>query len=296
MTSRLRRAQTGEPTVAPPDGSVPYDEPLTPSALHRRLRTAHMGHRIYHYPEIGSTNDRAIELAAAGEPEGSIVIAERQTRGRGRRDRTWISADRLGLYLSMILRPGGEVSNAPLFTLLGSVATARALSSACGCVARIKWPNDVIVKGRKIAGILGEVRSSAPTLKELVLGIGINVNHEAADFPSELGDRATSVYLETGRRHDRCALLVEILERFERCYLAVLRNGPEELLSAWRQLSAIPPGTRVSLRVGDELIEGILIDIESDGALRLQVGVGSTRRVAFGEIEATRGPAEADHA
>ena len=252
------------------------------------MRTTHLGHRIYHYPEIGSTNDRAIELAAAGEPEGSIVIAEQQTRGRGRRDRTWISAGRLGLYLSMILRPGGDASGAPLFTLLGAVATARAISSACGCVARIKWPNDVVVKHRKVAGILGEVRNSSPILEELVLGIGVNVNHGTEDFPGALGDQATSLYLETGRRHDRSALLVAILECFERCYLALLRDGPEELLAAWRQLSAIPPGTRLRLMAGDDPIEGILIDIEPDGALRLDVGAGSTRRVAFGEIDEIR--------
>ena len=200
MTSRLRRTSINGPMTPSPDGGLPHDAPLSPAALQRRMGTTHLGHRIYHYPEIGSTNDRAIELAAAGEPEGSIVIAEQQTQGRGRHDRTWISAGGLGLYLSMILRPGGEASGAPLFTLLGAVATARAISSACGCVAHIKWPNDVVVKGRKIAGVLGEVRSSSPILEELVLGIGVNVNHGTDDFPRELGDQATSMYLETGTR------------------------------------------------------------------------------------------------
>ncbi len=295
MTSRLRRTSISGPMTPSPDGGLPHDAPLSPAALQRRMGTTHLGHRIYHYPEIGSTNDRAIELAAAGESEGSIVIAEQQTQGRGRRDRTWISAGRLGLYLSMILRPGGEASGAPLFTLLGAVATARAISSACGCVAHIKWPNDVVVKGRKIAGVLGEVRSSSPILEELVLGFGVNVNHGRDDFPRELGDLATSVYLETGRRHDRSTLLVEILECFERRYLALLRDGPEELLADWRQLSAIPPGTRLRLLVGNDSVEGVLIDIEPDGALRLDVGAGSTRRVGFGEIEESGERTGEDH-
>src|SRR6059036_933249 len=137
-------------------------EALTPAALQTRLRAAVFGHRVFYYPAIGSTNDRALELAAAGEPEGAVVLAEEQTGGRGRRERTWHSPARLGIYVSIILRPLVPAARAPLFTFAAAVAVADALRESCGLQASIKWPNDVVAARRKIGGILGESRGSDP--------------------------------------------------------------------------------------------------------------------------------------
>jgi len=135
-------------------------EPLAPAALQSHLRTAVFGHRVFYYPTIGSTNDRALDLAVAGEPEGAVVLAEEQTGGRGRRERTWHSPARLGIYVSLILRPLVPATRAPLFTFTAAVAAASALRETCSLQAAIKWPNDVVVERRKIAGILGETRGS----------------------------------------------------------------------------------------------------------------------------------------
>ena len=212
MTITAHGAGSGRRPPAAPDSRDPSPAAaaLTPAALQRRLRTAIFGHRIFYYPEIGSTNDRAMELAAAGEPEGALVLAERQTRGRGRRDRAWTSPARLGIYTSLLLRPNIPASRAPLFTLMAAVATARGLGEACGLDARIKWPNDVMVAHRKIAGILGEVRGSDPLIHGMVIGIGVNINHHANDFPPELSRCATSVRMETGSPRDRPTILAAI--------------------------------------------------------------------------------------
>ena len=164
-----------EPRPIPPAAPPAALEALTPAALERRLRSAVFGHRIFYYPSIGSTNDRALELAAAGEPEGAVVMAEEQTRGRGRRDRGWVSAAHRGIYASLILRPAAPATKAPLFTFIAAVAVADALGEIFALEARIKWPNDVLVGRRKIAGVLGEVKGSEPEVREMVIGMGIKI-------------------------------------------------------------------------------------------------------------------------
>ena len=269
-------AMTDRPMPAP-------DDLLTPSAIQRRLQTSTLGHRIYYYPEVGSTNDRALELASAGEPEGALVLAERQTQGRGRRQRLWDSPNHLGIYASLVLRPRIPVARAPLLSLMAGVAVAGALSESCRIDARIKWPNDIVIGRRKIAGLLGEVRSPEPDLQEMILGFGINVNHGARDFPDELAGCATSVRLETGSPYDRAIILAEVLSRLERHYFLMLKNGSEELLRAWRSLSVLPPGTPVVIQTGDGRIEGSILDIDDEGALLLEVDGGIRHRVPFAE-------------
>jgi BirA family biotin operon repressor/biotin-[acetyl-CoA-carboxylase] ligase len=225
-----------------------------------------------------------MELAAAGEPEGVLVLAERQTRGRGRRDRAWTSPARLGIYTSLLLRPNIPASRAPLFTLMAAVATARGLGEACGLDARIKWPNDVMVAHRKIAGILGEVRGSDPLIHGLVIGIGVNINHRTNDFPPELSRCATSVRMETGSPCDRPSILAAILEQFERRYSALLREGSDGLLSEWRTLSVMPVGTRLVVETSGGRLDGILQGTDTEGALLLDDTTGRTARIPFGEI------------
>ncbi|PYT37520.1 MAG: biotin--[acetyl-CoA-carboxylase] ligase [Acidobacteria bacterium] len=260
------------------------EEPLAPAALQSRLRTAVFGHRVFYYPTIGSTNDRALDLAAAGEPEGAVVLAEEQTGGRGRRERTWHSPARLGIYVSLILRPLVPATRAPLFTLTAAVATAEALRESLGLQASIKWPNDVVVARRKIAGILGETRGSDPLIREMVLGVGINVNHRREDFSREVLERATSVLIETGAIADRASLLAAILEGFERRYARLVRGQPADLLREWVSLSALPRGRTVVVAGPSGRSEGSMDGVDEEGALLLRLPDGRILRVPFGEI------------
>jgi len=267
-----------------PEGPPPPGDALTPASLQRFLRSAVFGHRIFYYPSIGSTNDRALELAAAEEPEGGLVLAEEQTSGRGRRERVWWSAPYAGIYASLILRPAMPATRAPLLTFMAAVAVADALNELTGLKARIKWPNDVLVGGRKIAGVLGEVRGNDPEVREMVVGVGVNVNHAAADFPVALRDTATSVFLERGAPQDRAPLLASLLEGFERRYARLLRDGPVTLLREWESLSALAPGAALAVAGPDGRIEGTFAGIDDEGGLILLDAAGQRVRLPFGEI------------
>lgn len=257
---------------------------LTPASLQRCLRSAVFGHRVVYYPTIGSTNDRALDLAAAGEPEGVIVLAEEQTSGRGRRERIWTSRSRAGIYVSIILRPDVPAARAPMFTFTAAVAVAEALREACHVQAGIKWPNDVVVGRRKIAGILAESRGSDPRIREMVMGIGVNVNQTEEEF-GPLAQRATSVRVEAGTAVDRVPILAAILEGFERRYGAVLRGQTADLLRDWEALSALPRGHRVTVDGPSGRCEGTVAGVDEEGALLLDgTGLGAPLRVPFGEI------------
>jgi len=268
-------------------GARPADllAPLTPAALERRVGSASFGHRIYYYPTIGSTNARALELVAAGEPEGGLVLAEEQTAGRGRRDRTWTSRPFLGIYSSLILRPAVEAHCAPQFTLLAAVSAAQALRHACGLETRIKWPNDLVVGGRKIAGVLGEARGSMAPINAMVIGLGINVNHAAGDFPPELQSAATSVRIEIGTPGDRLEILATLLEQFEERYRRLLADGPDTLLREWESFSSLPVGSEIVLRGPSTPTRGVFRGIDEEGALLLSGSDGATIRAPFGEVE-----------
>ena len=259
-------------------------EALTPASLQARLRTAVFGHRIFYYPTIGSTNDRALDLAAAGEPEGALVLAEEQTGGRGRRERAWHSKARLGIYASIVLRPMVAAPRAPLFTFTAAVAIAAALREVSGLAATIKWPNDVVIGRRKIAGILAETRGSEPTIRDMVLGLGINVNHGGEDFTPEILERATSVRVETGGSADRAALLASVLEGLERRYARLLGGQAGEILREWESFSALPHGRSVVVQGPAGRIEGRVAGVDEEGALLLALQDGRRVRVPFGEI------------
>jgi BirA family biotin operon repressor/biotin-[acetyl-CoA-carboxylase] ligase len=288
MSDPLDPARPHREHAPPPSLKGARPDLLTPAAVQRHLRSAVFGHRIFYYPTIDSTNERALDLAAAGEPEGSLVLAEEQTAGRGRRERTWCSTPYAGIYASLVLRPAIAAPRAPLLTFMASVAVADALNEIAGFSARIKWPNDVLVGPRKIAGVLGEMRGSHPEVREMVVGIGVNVNQATDDFPPALAVTATSVRIERGAPHGRAVLLASILEGFERRYARFLRDGPATLLREWEGLSATRPGTPIAVAGATGRLDGVFAGIDEEGSLLVRESDGALHRLPFGEILDTR--------
>jgi len=249
--------------------------PLTPSDLQIAFRNSDFVRHFFFYPQIGSTNDKAKELAAAGAEEGTVVVADAQTAGRGRGDHTWYSPAGLGVYASVILRPGCPPEAAFGPHVAASLAAAEAVESLHiqGTVG-IKWPNDLVAEGRKLAGILSEVGFQGGRLDWHVAGIGINVNHTRTDFPPEIRERAVSLRELCHRKLDRAGVLVRIMQGFSRWYDRFLADGMPALLPEWRRRSAIL-GRVVRVETAGEGYQGTAIALEEDGALRIRLESGA---------------------
>ncbi|HEU5179576.1 MAG TPA: biotin--[acetyl-CoA-carboxylase] ligase [Candidatus Polarisedimenticolia bacterium] len=246
------------------------------------------GKPLHRYDALESTNDKALELLESGAAEGTLVLAEEQTRGRGRRDRFWHSPAGVSLYASLILRPPLPASLLPLVSLTAATGAARALAEwgQLPGVA-IKWPNDLLFRGRKLGGILAEARGEAGAAA-LVVGIGMNVN--LVEFPAEMEGEATSLRLSGGHVWDREALLGAILAFWEADYDRLLSSGPATLLEAMLERSAHPPGSPLQIDLGDEILSGTFAGYGSSGELLLQEADGSVRPLHFGEIRRMRMP------
>jgi BirA family biotin operon repressor/biotin-[acetyl-CoA-carboxylase] ligase len=200
---------------------------LTPREIRDCLETKVLGKRdIAYFTETDSTNTRAKNLAVGGAPEGALVLSEKQTRGRGREERNWFSPSRDGIYLSLVLRPAIPPGEAPRITLLTAVAVAEALLSLTRLKIAIKWPNDILVGGKKLAGILTEIGTQGDSIDYVVVGLGLNVNMPR--FPDDIRDKATSMLIETGKRFSRVNVIREYLKWYE-AYYEVFKNIGFEL-------------------------------------------------------------------
>ncbi len=239
---------------------------LTATELSWNLPTEFVGRRILAYQQSRSTNDIAAREAENGAVEGTIVVADHQTQGRGRLGRVWYSPPGTGAYISIILRPPCPPEKAPGLSLMTALALAEALEEICPNVVKIKWPNDVLLNGRKTAGILTELSADRGKVNHLVVGIGININQDSADFPDDLMAIATSVRLTIGRPVERVALVQRFLERFESEYTMYRQHYLKLSLPRLRHYSSMI-GHPVQLQSGKETIEGIAIDIAEDGSL-----------------------------
>ena len=189
---------------------------MLPDEIQYKLNTKIIGKRVFAYEKIGSTNDAAKELAANGEPEGTVVFAECQTKGRGRLKREWFSPAKEGLWFSVILRPQTEPGFAPMFTAISALACAQTIMKETGLSVWIKWPNDIFINDKKAGGILVELNQDLDRIQYVVLGIGINVN--IGHFPKKIQKTATSLKIESGRKHSRIELVKEILRSLEHFY------------------------------------------------------------------------------
>ncbi len=264
--------------LAAPDKLLPGE--ILPGLATRRLKGP-----IHHFEAISSTNDLAKELGAKGAPEGTLVVAETQSAGRGRLGRSWESPPAVGLYVSLLLRPPLPPGEMPQITLTTAVAGVRAVKRATGLTPGIKWPNDLLLDGKKAGGILTEMETESDCIRYLVLGWGLNVNNPG--FPPELAPIATSLFLAAGRKFSRVAILRAWLEEFEALYDRFLARGFPGILQEWRQY-AVTLGQEVQVLQGTRRLKGKAVDVGEDGALLLEQPTGEIIRVTSGEIAPDR--------
>ena len=260
---------------------------LLPEELKRELSTGWLGQEIHYYRTIDSTNSLAKKLAAGGAVEGTTIIAEEQTAGKGRLGRQWTSPFGLGLWLSVILRPQITPLEAPKITMLVSVALQEAILEATGLLAKIKWPNDIFLEDRKIAGILLEMSGEMDSINHLIVGIGINVNLAQEDFPQELKDKATSLKIELGKKVCRVSLTKLLLVKLEYYYNLFKQGEGSLLMEKWRSASCTL-GKEVRVTTPNEVLEGQAVDFGEDGSLLVQLSNGSLREIMAGDVTLRR--------
>jgi BirA family biotin operon repressor/biotin-[acetyl-CoA-carboxylase] ligase len=260
---------------------------LTPEEILPGLKTKSFGKRVHYFPSLPSTNTEAYQLALRGAREGEIVVAECQKKGRGRVGRPWFSPAFVNLYFSIILRPPISPHQASLITFVAAVATAEAIERFSGVKPSIKWPNDILVKGRKMAGLLNEIHSEVDRIHFIILGIGVNVNIEEGRFPKEIRSLATSLKRETGRTTSRKAFLQLLLEALEQWYEIFLKKGAPAILKAWRKHARIG-GKQVRISSFDEVLVGRAVDVDSEGGLLIQMRNGQRKRIVAGDVEYVR--------
>jgi BirA family biotin operon repressor/biotin-[acetyl-CoA-carboxylase] ligase len=240
---------------------------------------------IHHFTTVTSTNDVARQMALAGSPEGTGVCALEQTAGRGRQGRSWSSPPGHGLYLSVILRPKMLFPVVQLIPLAGALAVARTLADVYGVSPDIKWPNDIIVGGRKACGILVESSTESGRIDFAILGIGINLGQE--EFPEDIRATATSMLKETGLLIAPDDLLGPLLERLEKWY-GLLTREPASIIEAWEESSSYARDCRVVITTGEETFEGITAGLSQSGALIVEMSGGHRREVLSGEVRLRR--------
>ncbi|NJC88055.1 MAG: biotin--[acetyl-CoA-carboxylase] ligase [Desulfuromonas sp.] len=259
------------------------DLPLA-EELHTGLSTRIIGKEIRYFTETDSTNRQAYALGEAGAGEGMIVIADRQSAGKGRLGRTWISPPGVNLYLSVLLRPPLPPYAAPQLTFLSALAVSRAIAAVTGLAPTHKWPNDVLLDGFKVAGLLNEMSAESDRIRFVVLGIGVNLNMTADQFPADLRAPATSLLLAGGRPVPRALFGRTLLEQLDSLYAEYLRHGPAPIMAAWEAHCDLV-GKAVTVDEGSgTALRGTVVGIDRDGALLLTLADGSTERILAGDV------------
>lgn len=242
-----------------------------------------VGCRIVCCKETGSTNADAFRIAEAGAPEGTVVVAESQTTGKGRLGRRWESPAGVNLYCSVILRPPIPPYEAPQLTFLSAVATARAIQAITGLQPAIKWPNDLLLNGRKVAGLLNEMNAETDQVGFVILGIGVNLNMRAEQFPGDLRTPATSLMLESGLVVSRQAFAVTLLQQLDKEYARFLQEGFGPVREEWAHYCNAF-GREVQVDLGLTRVQGPFAGIDQDGALLLRLPDGSHERILSGDV------------
>lgn len=257
---------------------------LSLNELEPLLYTEIIGRSIIYLDSVTSTNTYAKKKAEAAFREGTVVIAEEQTSGKGRKGRYWISPKGKGIWMSIMLKPDIFPADASKLTIAAAYAVVKALWNCCKLDARIKWPNDIVSGGKKLCGILTEMSAEADEIKSVIVGIGINVKLESNDFGDEVSNAATSVSAEIGRAVPRKDLAAAVLNEFDAVYRDFLRNGSiNQFLDGYKDKSAVL-GKEVRLISTREEVIGTAVDISEEGHLVVRLADGSHRKIMSGEI------------
>ncbi|MFD0680884.1 MULTISPECIES: biotin--[acetyl-CoA-carboxylase] ligase [unclassified Paenibacillus] len=263
---------------------VEKPDKLELASIEKQLKTEVFGQNIHYYEQLGSTQTKAHELAKQGAVEGTLVIAEQQTEGRGRMGRKWHSPKGKGIWMSMILKPRIPLQFAPQLTLLIAVALCRAIRQVTSLPAGIKWPNDLLIDGKKISGILSESIAEDEKPLYVIVGVGISANLREDDYSEELKAIATSLQIEAGKLVDRTELLCRFLEELETLYELYHSKGFEPVKLLWEALS-VSLNRKVRNQSPQGLVEGIAVSLDETGALIVQLEDGSLTKWYSGTIE-----------
>ncbi len=259
-------------------------EYLSETNIREGLETSLVGRKICTFGILKSTNDHAWRLADEGAPEGTVVIAEEQTAGRGRFGRSWSSPPGMGIWCSIIFRPGLFPWEAPRMTMMAALAAARAIRASTGLVVSLKWPNDVLIEGRKICGILTELSADTDAVRFVITGIGLNVHQHEDDFPAALRDKATSLRMASDVPVSRIQVIRSLLSETEKAYLLMNTSGFAALRREIVSLSCVV-GRAVSVRQRNRLYRGKVLDIDETGGLVLELAGGRIEHIISGEVQ-----------
>jgi len=262
---------------------VAVPDRLLPQEISFRLKTRFLGRIIHWHDEVASTNDIALELAAKGSPEGTAVVAENQSKGRGRFGRNWFSPHGKNLILSLVLRPSfapGRVSQLGITTAVSAAACLRDLFEL---PALIKWPNDICIRGKKTGGILTELSAELDRIHHAVVGIGLNLNIEKEEIPTKLRPHCTSVRIETGKKCDRIEVAARLLNELEQRYRCLLREGFSPIIDEWMDLS-LTLGRRIEALSEGRKLTGYPTGLDEDGGLLIRLDSGITKKISGGDI------------
>jgi len=259
---------------------------LTPDMLKQRLKGCLFGKRVFHFFKTDSTNRVALELGHAGEPEGAVVLAEEQTAGRGRAGRKWHSERAAGIYATLLLRPKLAPVQAPLLTMMAGLSAHAAVQALTGLEVDLKWPNDLLIQGKKVGGILTEMHAEPGQIRFVIVGIGLNVNQEK--FLGELANTATSLRAETGKPQSRMELLVRLLREFESDYNRFVREGVASVVARFESISSYAKGKRVRVTNGTESYAGTTAGLGPEGLLQVQRDDGRMMTVIAGDVAEAR--------
>ncbi len=256
---------------------------LAPQLLSRRLYGTPFARRIHHFFKIDSTNAVAMRLGESGEPHGAIVIAEEQTAGRGRAGRSWASEKSAGIYCSILLQPAISPAHAPLLTLLAGLAAREAVADGAMPALDIRWPNDLLLAGRKFCGILTEMRAEPDRVHYAVIGIGLNVNQ--SKMPDWLAASATSLRIEMEKQFSRLEILIRLLRNLDHYYNQFITEGAQPILRRFAEVSSYFKGKHVRITTATETYTGVTAGLESSGVLRVtRDDGGGTQAVLSGDV------------
>jgi BirA family biotin operon repressor/biotin-[acetyl-CoA-carboxylase] ligase len=256
--------------------------------LEKNLVVGFIGRPLYYYPEIGSTNDEAFRLGGFGAPEGTAVIADSQTKGKGRLQRVWHSPPGSNIYTSILFRPTFSADQAPQISIVAGVAVAETINDYCPGNVELKWPNDVLLNKKKVCGILAQMKTSVRGIDFVVLGMGINVNIAYNQLPADIRTIATSLAIETGREIDRLELIISLYENITKWYKTLTQRGFDDIKKKWTNFATMI-GQNVQVMFCNEVVSGKALGLDDDGSLIILTVNNETVKVSAGDATIIKG-------